>query len=364
MNFRNTYLAVALLATSVAFTACDSDDEWNPTGSGKVTMTTSSRAFILNEGTMGHNNSNLIYFDWASGTVNGNDLFRAQNDSVLGDTGNDIITVGNNRLVVAVNVSNYVVLLDGYGVEKSRVSFEQYKNLGQVRSIDEKDGVVYATSYGGYVSRLRISGDRLVYVDSLRVGDRPEDVEEMDGRLYVTLQGQYYNDNRLAIVGSDFKTVSYVTVMQDPAKVYEADGKIYITGYGAYYDNPWGVYDPVKGAYTELGHASAIGLGDDVIYTAYSVTDWTTYATTTTLGTYDLKTGTAGTGFFKNQPAELATANVYSISVNPFTKKVYVATSAADYTSDGRIYVFDGQGNYETSFSSYGANPHAIVFLN
>ena len=363
MRFRKIYLAAALLATSFAFTSCDDDDEWNQKGDGNVEFTTPARAFILNEGTMNHNNSNLIYFDWSTGVVNGSDLFVAQNGKQLGDTGNDIITVGDNRLVVAVNVSNYVTLLDGYGVEKSRVSFEQYKNLGQVRSVVEEDSIVYANSYGGYVSRLRIQGDKLVYMDSLRVGDRPEDIAEEDGKLYVTLQGTDYDDNRLAIVNSDFRTISYVTIMQDPAKVYEEDDKIFVTGYGAAFDNPWGVYDPATGNYTELGHASVIGIGDDVIYTASSVTDWNTKTTTTKLGSYNVKTGATDASFFKNQPAELATSNVYSISVNPYNKKVYVATSASDYVSDGTIYVFDGKGNYETKFSSYGANPHAIVFL-
>ena len=364
MKFRNIYLAVALLATSVAFTACSDDDEWNQTGGGKVEMTSPARAFILNEGTMNHNNSNLIYFDWSTGQVNGSDLFRAQNDRVLGDTGNDILTVDNNKLVVAVNVSNYIALLDGYGVEKSRVSFEPYKNLGQVRSIDEEDGIIYAVSYGGYVSRLRISGNQLVYVDSLRVGDRPEDVVEEDGKLYITLQGQNYTDNRLAIVSNDFKTISYATIMQNPVKVYEEDDKIFITGYGAMFNNPWGVYDPAKGTYTELGQASVIGVGDDVVYTAYCKTNYTTHITTTTLGAYNVKTGQTDASFFKNQPAELASTNVYSISVNPYNHKIYLATSASDYVSDGRVYVFDGNGNYETSFSSYGANPNRIVFLH
>lgn len=366
MKFRNIYLAAALLTVSFAFTACDDDDDWNTTGDGEVEMPNASRAFILNEGNMNHNNSNIIYFDWATGKVNSSDLFLAQNKKQLGDTGNDILAVDNNHVLVAVNVSNYVALLDGYGVEKSRVSFEQYKNLGQVRSIDEEDGIVYATSYGGYVSRLRIQGDRLVYMDSLKLANLAEDVAEEDGKLYITIQGSYPNyDNRLAIVNSDFKTVNYVTIMTDPVKVYEEDDKLFITGMGAYYDNPWGVYDPATGKYTELGHASAIGTGNDMVYLANSVTDWTTqpYTTNTTLSAYNVKTGET-TSFFKNVPTAVLSNNVYSISVNPYNKKVYVATSAADYVSDGTVYVFDGEGNYETSFSTYGANPNKIVFLN
>lgn len=154
------FLALLALAMSAVFTSCDNDDDvWNTTGGGKVEMESPCRAFILNEGSQGKNNSNIIYFDWASGKVNLSCVFTQQNGKQLGDTGNDIITVDGNRMVVAVNVSNYVTLLDGYGVEKSRVSFESYKNLGQVRSVVEDDGIVYATSYGGYVSRLRIQGD-------------------------------------------------------------------------------------------------------------------------------------------------------------------------------------------------------------
>lgn len=355
------FLALLAFTMSVVFTSCSDDDVWNTTGGGKVEMESPCRAFILNEGSMNKNNSNIIYFDWASGKVNPSCVFTQQNGKQLGDTGNDIIEVDDNKIVVAVNVSNYVTLLDGYGVEKSRVSFEQYKNLGQVRSVVEEDGIVYATSYGGYVSRLRIQGDQLVYMDSLRVGDRPEDITEEDGKLYVTLQGTNYDDNRLAIVNSDFRTISYVTIMQDPAKVYEEDGMIFITGYGAMFDNPWGVYNPATGRYTELGHASVIGVGDDVVYTAYSVTDWSTYATTTTMGSYNVKTGQTNANFFKNAPAELATATVYSISVNPYDGRIYVATS--DYSTDGKIYVFSAQGNYEREFSSCGLNPNRIVFL-
>ena len=355
-------ILVALLAlTSVVFTftSC-SEDEWNAFGNGKVEMPNASRAFILNEGSMGKNNSNIIYFDWATGNVNTTDLFVQQNGVKLGDTGNDIEVYGND-LLVAVNVSNYVALLDGYGVEKSRISFEQYKNLGQVRNLTTIGNKVYAVSYGGYVSTLRVDGDKLVYEDSLKVGDRPEDIINLNGKLYVLLQGAYYNDNRMAVFTAGSKDIKYVTVLTDPEDLYVADGKVIVRGYGANYSNEWGIYDPSTDTYTDKGNASVIGVGNGKLFIGYSLTNWSTGDTTSELSVYNMSTGKSES-FFKKMPAEIATTSIYSISVNPYDNRIYVATSS--FKDNSIIYVFDGEGNYERSFSAYGINPHAIVFMN
>jgi hypothetical protein len=350
--------AVALVA---GFTSCSDDDEWNTLGGGKVEMKSSARAFILNEGNMNKNNSKLYYFDWSAPTETVQELYEAQNEKKLGDTGNDIEVVDNNRIAVAVNVSNYVCLLDGYGIEKDRISFEQYKNLGQVRSIEEEDGIIYAVSYGGYVSRIKINGYRLQYMDSLKVGDRPEDIAEADGKLYVILQGADYTDNRLAVVDSDFKTVSYTTIMQNPAKIYEEDGKLFIRGFGATYNYPWGIFDPNTGKYSEIGTASCIGACNGVFYCAFSNTNWATYETTTTLSAYNAKVAKLDEGFFKNIPEALASSSVYSISANPYNGNIYVATT--DFATESVFYVFDRQGNYLRQFSYASPQPNKIVFL-
>lgn len=355
-------ILVALLAlTSVVFTftSC-SEDEWNAFGNGKVEMPNASRAFILNEGSMGKNNSNIIYFDWATGKINDNDLFVQQNGVKLGDTGNDIEVYGND-LLVAVNVSNYVALLDGYGVEKSRISFEQYKNLGQVRNLTTIGNRVYAVSYGGYVSTLRIDGDKLVYEDSLKVGERPEDIIALKGKLYVLLQGANYNDNRMAVIEAGSKTIKYVTVLTDPEDLYVADGKVIVRGYGANFSNEWGIYDPSTDTYTDKGNASVIGVGNGKLFIGYSLTNWSTGDTTSELSVYNMSTGKSES-FFKKMPAEIATSSIYSISVNPYDNRIYVGTS--DFAENGVIYVFDAEGNYERNFSACGINPHAIVFMN
>lgn len=361
MKFNKIYMLLLMAVAGFAFTSCSDDDEWNTTGDGKVEMETSARAFILNEGSMGKNNSNLVYFDWSTGKMGTGDLYATQNGKQLGDTGNDILAY-DGKILVAVNVSNYIALLDGYGVEKSRVSFEQYKNLGQVRNIEVQGNTLYATSYGGYVSRLSISGNTLTYQDSLRVGDRPEDLALNGGKIYVTLQGANYNDNRVAVVSANFKVEKYIEVMQDPVNIYSYGNQLFVQGYGAYYNNPWGVIDASSQTYTELGAATKIGVGEQLLYLADSETNWSTYETTTTLFTYNPQTKAIDKSFFKNAPAEIASTAIYSISVNPYSKQIYVATS--DYVSDGRIYVFDAQGNFERQFTSGGLNPNKIAFLN
>ncbi len=355
-------ILVALLAlTSVAFTftSC-SEDEWNAFGNGKVEMPNSSRAFILNEGSFKGNNSNIIYFDWATGKINDKDLFVQQNGVKLGDTGNDIEVYGND-LLVAVNVSNYVALLDGYGVEKSRISFEQYKNLGQVRNLTTIGNKVYAVSYGGYVSTLRIDGDKLVYEDSLKVGERPEDIIAVNGKLYVLLQGAYYNDNRMAVFEAGSKTIKYVTISTNPTKLLLFDNKIIICHYDANYNSKWGYYDLAKEEFVDVdGDAVALANANGKLLIGASLTsDYVVYASDLTV--YNFATNKTES-FFKNIPDALKNSCIYSISVNPYDNRIYVATSS--FKDNSIIYVFDGEGNYERSFSAYGINPHAIVFMN
>lgn len=355
-------ILVALLAfTSVAFTftSC-SEDEWNAFGNGKVEMPNSSRAFILNEGSFKGNNSNIIYFDWATGKINDNDLFVQQNGVKLGDTGNDIEVYGND-LLVAVNVSNYVALLDGYGVEKSRISFEQYKNLGQVRNLTTIGNRVYAVSYGGYVSTLRVDGDKLVYEDSLKVGERPEDIIAVKGKLYVLLQGAYNNDNRMAVIEAGSKAIKYVTISTNPTKFIAFDNKIIICHYDASYNSKWGYYDLAKEEYVDVdGDAVALANANGKLLIGTSLTsNYVVYASDLTI--YNFATNKSET-FFKNIPDALKNSCIYSISVNPYDNRIYVATS--NFDANGIIYVFDGEGNYERSFSAYGINPHAIVFMN
>ena len=365
MKFRNLfYGALCAMMVTAGFTSCsdDDDDSWRD---GSNVEMVNTRAFILNEGNKDANNSNIIYFDWSEDFVYPTCIYAQQNNQKLGDTGNDIYVYGDKILVV-INVSNYVALLNGAGVEKSRISFEteEFKHLGQVRSITMSGNNAFVSSYGGYVSKLSVSGNKLNYVGSLKVGSYPETLAEKDGKVYCAVSG-WGTDKRVAVIDANkFDTVEYIEVMDNPDKVLASDKGILVQGYGASSDYPWGLIEPSTNEFIQKGNATAYTVYNNVVYAAMSETDWSNWpetSTVTSLYTYDLATDTKNETFFKDVPEDIKSATVYSISINPYTGDIYLATS--DFSTDGKIYKFKANGTYQLGFPAYGVNPNKIVFL-
>jgi len=360
MNCFATLVAVAL---TLSFAACSSDDDDDDWKEGATVELANTRAFILNEGTMGRNNTNIIYFDWSTGTVNSSCIYAQQNGKALGDTGNDIITYGSN-ILVAVNGSNYLAMLNGSAVEKARLSFADYANLGLIRDVAIGSKGIYASSYGGYVSKISYTDSKFTVQDSIKVGSYPEDVLAYNGKIYCAVSG-WGADSRVAVIDeSNTKSVSYIDVMVNPNNLVECDGHIFVQGYGPYAADwscpyPWG--EITDGTYKELGYGSTIAAGNGKVFTALSKTDWTTNTTSTTFAVYDIKTGTSSSNFFKNAPESMSSINAYSISINPYNNYIYVASG--DGYSEATIHVFDASGNYQSSFAANGLCPNHIIFL-
>ena len=125
MKLRSFYYAVlcALMVTA-GFASCSDDDDDNPAKQPEVPAVektdwrdstlvkmADTRAFILNEGSIGLNNSNMIYFDWKKDSISDRCIYEQQNAKVLGDTGNDICVFGD-VMIATVNGSNYISLMN------------------------------------------------------------------------------------------------------------------------------------------------------------------------------------------------------------------------------------------------------------
>ena len=101
----------------------------------------------------------------------------------------------------------------------------------------------------------------------------------------------------------------------------------------------------------------------NTLYLAFSETDWSTYATTTTFYSYNAKSGQLNkSSFLKNAPEVLTSSSVYGISVNEENGDIYVMTT--DFVTPGHIYHFKSDGTFVKDFASTGVNPRKIAFLD
>lgn len=366
MKLRNYFYAILCgLAVITGFTSCsDDDDDWNWQNEGSNIEMAKERAFILNEGSFGLNNSHLNYFNWKTDEVYGKDIYLTQNLQQIGDTGQDIIEYDGYIFIVIYN-SNYIAKLNGVGKELGRISFAERQELGQIRFMTAEDGFLYVTSYGGYVTKINVR--TLEIVASVQVGNNPEQIIEEDGYIYCVNSGWGY-DNRLSVIDErTFTLVDNVTIFDNPQAIVETDGYIVIQGYGGAYPNytyPVAIYDAKTKTYEQIGTGTNIVAEDGMLYVVNTTTDYSTtpYSGTTEVWSYNLKTREKKENVLQ-LPDELKSSCTYGISINDNTDHVYILGTNYKW-GDGVVYHFDNTGKYIGKFSSGGQNPKKIIFLD
>ena len=359
MKTRNyLFAALSVLAVSAGFVSCSDDDEWDWSKEGSVVPMRETRAFVLNEGSMNQNNAGMSYFDWTTDTIYPYDLFLGQNGVRMGDVAQDIIADDDN-LYVIMSGSKLIYKLSSVGTRQATMTISS--DLGDPRYGVIEKGYLYVTCYGGFVAK--IDTKTMTLTGQVKVGANPEYIVENDGKLYCTCSG-WGADKRVAVIDiKNFDNASYFDVMDNPDRIIEVDDHLFVQGYGADWSYPWGELNTNTGKFTQIGNCSAWASYKNTLYLAFSETDWSTYATTTTFTSYNVKSGQLNnSSFLKNAPAALTPSSVYGMSVNEKTGDIYVLTT--DFVTDGHIYHFSSDGTFVKDFASTGVNPRKIVFLD
>lgn len=374
MKLRNYFYAILSgLAITAGFTSCsDDDDDWNWESEGSNIEMVKERAFILNEGSFGLNNSHLVYFDWKTDEPYSTDIYFAQNQQQIGDTGQDIIEY-DGCIFMAIYNSNYIARLSSVGKELGRTSFVNHETIGKIRFLTANNGYIYASattkdkkvSEIGYV--VKINAKTLEIVDYVEVGRYPEQIIEENGYIYCVNSG-WGNDNRLSVIDErTFKVVDNVEIFGNPQAIVETDGYIVIQGYGGPYGSytyPVAVYDTKTKTYKEIGTGTNITAEDGILYVVNTTTDYDTtpYSGSTEVWSYNLHNGKKTENALQ-LPDDLKNKCTYGISINDETDHVYIL--ATNYTwGNGDVYHFDNTGKYIGKFSSSGQNPKKIIFFD
>ena len=209
--------------------------------------------YLLCEGNMGWNKATLDYYDYAYGEYVRN-IFSYANPTVpkeMGDVGNDIGIYGSN-LYCVINCSNKIDVLDKYTCQK------KYQiNIPNCRFIRFYGGYAYVTSYAGpvqinpnYEQRgyvAKIDTMTMQVVDTCLVGFQPDELEIVEGKIYVANSGGYMvpnYENTVSVIDlATFKEERRIPIAINLSMVKsDRHGMLWIASRGDYYTRGSKIY--------------------------------------------------------------------------------------------------------------------------
>ncbi len=369
MNRKNFFKGAILALLSVAFISCSDDDDDNgpitpPGGGGNdSTNVVIKGAYILNAGKYNGNNSSISYFDIETEKVESKVFESANNGRILGDSGQDMLQVGN-EFYVAVYGSAYILVTDENIAVTDTVVSEREGQFQQPRALAADNKYVYVTYYDGYVGRIDRNSKKLDEVQ-IFVGSYPEQLKIADDKIYVAVSG-WGQENIVAVIDTEsFEKIYDIEVVQNPTSLeVDGDGNIYVISMGNYGDIPNTLQRIDAGTKTSkvLGESTFMALNAEgtKIYTIYS--QYTaTGEQTVDYRTYDVKNGKFEEGPFLSASVTLS-ANPVCLSLNPETEEIYLGVT--DYNTVNDVYIISpetGEVNYK--FGAGGMAVTGIYFV-
>lgn len=332
--------------------------------------------YLLNEGNMNSNKATLDYYNFRTGRYTRN-VFAFANPNVpkeMGDVGNDLGIYGS-KLYAVINCSNKIDVMDKNTVKK----------IGQIdipncRYIKFYGGYAYVTSYAGpvelspeYTQRgyvAKIDTATLQVVDKCLVGFQPDELDIVNGKIYVANSGGYMvpnYENTVSVIDIDTFTEDSRIEIAINLQCCKADshGMLWLSSRGDYYDNQSRlyVYDTrhQRLAKTLDLRVSNMWLDGDSLYVIGAQFSYVTMNYETTYAIINTLTMEQVSSKFITDGTDANIVMPYGIAVNPITKDIYV-TDASSYVDAGRLYCFSSDGIKKWDVRT-GDIPAHFVFL-
>lgn len=332
--------------------------------------------YLLNEGNMNSNKATLDYYNFRTGRYTRN-VFAFANPNVpkeMGDVGNDLGIYGS-KLYAVINCSNKIDVMDKNTVKK----------IGQIdipncRYIKFYGGYAYVTSYAGpvelspeYTQRgyvAKIDTATLQVVDKCLVGFQPDELDIVNGKIYVANSGGYMvpnYENTVSVIDIDTFTEDSRIEIAINLQCCKADshGMLWLSSRGDYYDNQSKlyVYDTrhQRLAKTLDLRVSNMWLDGDSLYVIGAQFSYVTMNYETTYAIINTLTMEQVSSKFITDGTDASIVMPYGIAVNPITKDIYV-TDASSYVDAGRLYCFSSDGIKKWDVRT-GDIPAHFVFL-
>ncbi|MBW7887941.1 MAG: hypothetical protein H3C35_06225 [Bacteroidetes bacterium] len=342
-----------LLVCSLILFGCSKE---SPADSSNELPANTKGVFILNEGGFGKVNASLSLYIPDSHKVYQN-IFETANNRSLGDVANDMILFDNKGYIVVQNSDKVEV-----------VSLETKKSLG-VMSLPGKtpNKILIISTSKGYITNLYKQSvtafnpsTLAVLKDSIAVGNNPQSMAYVNGKVYVCNSG-YGSDNTVSVINpTNDSVVKAIVTAAGPSEIgVDKNGKVIIlcTGYSDWSnsanDTPGNIsiVDPavdsvvqtIPFSLSQYGHPMKMSLstsGDGFTFTNKGITKFNTTSGTITAESYIPKNG-------------------YTLKVDNDNGELYVG-DAMDFVQNGLMYRYSKQGNLQDSMT-VGIIPGTIV---
>lgn len=360
------YLFLFTIIVTLSFSACREDIEMILSEDelmGEPREAIGYKGFyLLNEGNMGSNKATLDYYNFGSGIFTRN-IYAERNPTVpkeMGDVGNDVGIYGG-KLYAVINCSNKVEVMDAETAKRITQI-----NIPNCRFIKFLGKYAYVTSYAGpviidpnyeqigYVAKIDTT--TLKEVDRCLVGFQPDELEIVDGKIYVANSGGYmgasnttgYERTVSVIDIKSFKEEKRIDVAYNLERI-KADkrGDLWVSSRGDYKGLPARLYfinkKLQKVTDTIPIAATNYWIDDDLLYVygtewSHITQDWAISYSLVDTRTHEIITKniiTDGTDKEIQKP--------YGIIVDPETKEIYI-TDAGNYVTPGLLYCFSPEG--------------------
>lgn len=370
---------LALLSLAASMTACRDEEvifipETVPVAD--PVFSDISGFYLLNEGNMGSNKATLDYFDYATGEYRRN-IFADVNPDVpkeMGDVGNDLQIYGS-RMYAVINCSNKIEVMEA--ATARRIGQVDIPN---VRYIAFHEGYAYATSYAGPV-QIKPDYEQLGYVakidtatmqvvDRCLVGFQPDQLEILDGKIYVANSGGYMvpnYENTVSVIDLGSFTVTETIPIAINLHHIKADSKgcLWITSRGDYYDADAALYcyDTRKRRLVKKLDVpvSSMDLVGDSLYVVSTQWSYVSMSNQITYGIVDVNTMEKVTDNFITDGTESKIKIPYMVKVNPLTKEIFVS-DARNYVNPGYLHCYSPEGVLKWSVRT-GDIPAHLAFL-
>lgn len=318
--------------------------------------------YLLNEGNMGSNKSTLDYFDFDTGRYKRN-IYAEVNPTVpkeLGDVGNDIAIYGS-KLYAVINVSNKIEVMEA--ATAKRITQIEIPNCRFIKFHKE---YAYITSYAGpvivdpnYKQKgfvAKIDTATLKEVDRCFVGFQPDELEVVEGKIYVANSGGYmgsgetsgYERTVSVIDIATFKEEKRIDVAYNLERI-KADkrGNLWVSSRGDYYTLPSRLFfiDKKKQEVTDTIPiaASNYWIDNDLLYVYGSEFSYITHKWTMSYHVVDTRTHKIVRERIITDGTDEKIEKPYGIMVHPETKDIFI-TDAGDYVTPGLLYCFTNEG--------------------